>query len=112
MAVGGIGMGGFVLQMFEDMRNHCRVFNTGDDFHLTATVLADFHVDVENTFATLTPSHRSVSLCGTLAGPIGIGLFGFSDFPAALSGCHLNTVFTVRREYPMKPGQVDPWFGY
>ncbi|MBX2846987.1 MAG: hypothetical protein KTR16_01605 [Acidiferrobacterales bacterium] len=43
--------------MLKNLLNHFRIFNTGYHFDLTATVFADFDVDVEDSLEALHPSY-------------------------------------------------------
>ena len=66
MLFGSICLGCFLFQVFENLLNDLRIFDTGNDFDVTAAVFADFDVDVEHSLEALHPGHRAVALCGTL----------------------------------------------
>lgn len=55
--------------------------------------------------------HSTMSLCGTLVLPIGIGWFSVGLL-AALGRCDLNPVFAVGRENTMEPREVDARLGH
>ena len=52
----------------EVVRDHHRVFNTGDHFNLTAAAFTDLNVDIEHVLKALHPGHdqRLPRLCSTL----------------------------------------------
>ena len=54
---------GFVLPGDQDLLDHYRVFNAGDDFHGAAAAAAGLDVDIENTLEPLRPCHRRSPLC-------------------------------------------------
>ena len=45
------------LQMGEDLLDHHRVFNTGNDLDGAAAFTAGFHVDIEDALEALRPGH-------------------------------------------------------
>ncbi len=47
----------------QDLLDHYRVFNAGDDFHGAAAAAAGLDVDIENTLEPLRPCHRRSPLC-------------------------------------------------
>ena len=64
-----------MLQVFENVRNHCRILNAGDHFDLVATTFTNFHVNIEHPFEPLHPCHRPMTLLRALVEPIVIGWF-------------------------------------
>ena len=111
MLLGGIRLCRFLLKMLENLLNDLRILNTGNDFDLTATVLTNFDVDIEDSFESLHPGHGSVSLLGALVEPVGFRWFRIG-FLTAFCRCHLNAVFAVRRVYTVESSEVDPRFGH
>src|SRR5262244_844860 len=86
--------------MAEDLVDHRRVFEGGDDLQGTATVGAVLHVDIEDSFEQLGPAHArwfSLSL-----GVIGRG------FGSALwrSGNDLTAQLRVGRQYTMEANEM------
>ena len=53
MVIAGIGIGGFPFQMFKNALNHRRILDAGNHFDVAAAVLADFNLDVEDSFEAL-----------------------------------------------------------
>ena len=112
MLFGSIPLGCFLLKMLENLLDYLRIFDTGNDFDLTAAVFADFDVDVEDALESLHPGHSAMPLCRTLVVPVDIGRFWWIGLFAAFGRCDLNPVFAVRREYAMKPCQINSRLGY
>ena len=50
----------FAFAVFEDLSDHCRVFDAGDNLHCVATVLTGFDVDPEHALETSGPGHGTV----------------------------------------------------
>ena len=90
MLFGSIRLGGFLLQAFKNLLNHLETFNTGNHFDLTATVLTDFDIDIENSPQSLHPGHGAVSLCGTLVLPVSIRRFWWIRLLAVLDWCGMH----------------------
>ena len=110
MLPGSIRLGCFLLKMLKDLLNHLGIFDTGNHFDLTAAVLADFDIDVEDALESLHPGHGAVSLCGTLVLPVGIGRFWWIGFLAAFGRCDLHTAFAVGCEDAMEACKIDARF--
>ena len=89
MLLGGIRFGRFLLQVLEDLLNHLRILDTGNNLNLATAVFADLDVDVEHSFEALHPGHSAMALCGAFVTPVGIGRLRIG-FLAAFGGCHLN----------------------
>ena len=95
----GCGRLGALFKVLENLFDDSRVFNTGNHFNGTATMLTGFNVDIEYSLQPLRPSHGSVSLyrrpCFTFRGSF-------------TTGCWRNlfSQSTIGREYAMEPGQV------
>ena len=104
-------LGGFLLQVPENLLNDLGVLDAGNHFDLTAAVFTDFDIDIENSFQSLHPGHGTMSLCGTLVLPIGIGWLSVGLL-ATLGRRHLNAVFAVGREDAVETCEVDSWLGY
>jgi hypothetical protein len=50
----------FAYAVFEDLSDHRRVLDAGDNFHCAATVLTGFDVDPEHALETSGPGHGTV----------------------------------------------------
>ncbi len=95
----------FAFAVFEDLFDHRRVLNTGDDFDGAATCLTGLDVNPEHAFEASRPCP-------------GLVFFGFrsvvpggTSFTSARWG-NLLANMAVRRENTMKPCEVDPRSGY
>ena len=51
-----------VLEMRQDALDHRRIFDRGDHFHLTATDLIGFYLNLEHPLQALRPRHRRVAI--------------------------------------------------
>ena len=92
--IGSVGVGRFLLKVFQNLLNYPGIFNTGYDFDLTAAVLTDLNIDAENSFKSLHPGHGTMPVCWALVVPVGIGRF-WIGLLAAFGRCDLNAVFTI-----------------
>jgi hypothetical protein len=94
----------------EDLLDHHRIFDAGNDLDVTAAALAGLDVNVEDTFQALRPSHGGPAFGGR--GVFGrIRRVGFVAL-AALARRHLCTVCAVGGEDSVEPSEVDPGFGH
>ena len=86
--------GGFVVKVGEDLLDHHRVFDAGNDSERTGTFPAGLDVDVENALQSLRPGHRGPAFGGRL----GLRLIERSGFVALapFGRRHRCTVFAVR----------------
>ena len=102
-----------MLQVFENVRNHCRILNAGDHFDLVATTFTNFHVNIEHPFEPLHPCHRPMTLLRALVEPIVIGWFRLLWLLvlATFGGRYLNTMLAIRRENTVETGEIDSRFG-
>ena len=73
-------------------------------------MFTDLNIDVEDTFESLHPGHRSLALCGALVTPAGIGDCRFVWPVATLSRRHLNRVLAVGRKDCVEAGEIDAQF--
>ena len=51
-----------VFEVFEDLLDDYRIFNTGNDPNVTATLTAGLNVYIENSLQPLSPGHGGASL--------------------------------------------------
>jgi hypothetical protein len=98
----------FALQVSEDLLDHRRIFDAGDDFHRATAFLAGLDVDIENALEALRPGHR---------GPPSGGCWRFFGFPGLVApappgrGDH-GAMPAVRGEHAMEAGEVDLGSGH
>ena len=69
VVMGGIAIDRFLLQVLD----HRWIFNAGNDFDVTAAVLADFDIDIEDPFESLHPGHGVMLFLGIFVEPAFIG---------------------------------------
>ena len=107
--VRGSGRSGFVLQVFENVRNHCRILDAGDHFDLAAITFTNFHVNIEHPFEPLHPCHRQMALLMALVKTIVIGRFSLLWLLvlATFGGRYLNTMLAIRPEDTVEAGEID-----
>ena len=96
--------------MVEDLLNHHRVFNAGDDFHHTASVATCFNIDIKDALESLRPGH------GRAARGLGLILrfvsaIGFVAL-ASLGWRYQSAVLAVRGKHAVETGEVDARFGH
>ncbi len=96
-----------MLQVIEDLLDHHRVFDAGDDFHGTAAGAAGLDVDIEYTLEPLCPCHRRSPLCWCCR------FIGYSDLvaPAPLCRRDQRPVLAVGVEYTVKRVRLMRGFG-
>ena len=90
--------------MLENLRDHDRIFNAGDDLYCTTAELTSLDVDPEYPLKALCPRQGDVLP--------GFGLVLFGDALLATSGRgDLCPPATVRGEDAVEPGEINarPW---
>ena len=105
------GMGSvFAVQVGENLLDHHRVFDAGDDLYGATAAFAGFDVDVEHPFQALRPGHGGPVCCrrADFRRICRAGLVAL----AAFSRRHLCTVCAVGGEDSVEPSEVDPGFGH
>ena len=65
---------------------------------MATAVFTAHNIDVEDAFESLHPGHDSLTLCGALVTPAGIGYFSVVWLVATHSRRHLNPVLAIGRE--------------
>ena len=102
--------GSLAFEMFEDLFDHHRIFDTGDHLYRTATGRAGLDIDIEYTLQTLGPGHGSTTLgrSSLLFSVFILLLFSL----APLGWRHQGPMSAVRGKHAMKTCQVDPGLGY
>lgn len=95
--------------MLEDLLDHRRVFDTGKALDGAAAFTAGIDVDVEHPFEALRLGHGCTPFQGSWRFICCLGLLANFTPPRR---CYQGAVLAVRRKYPVKPGQVDAWFGH
>ena len=51
-----------VFEVFENLLDDCRIFDTGNDPNVTTTLTAGFNVYIENSLQPLSPCYGGTSL--------------------------------------------------
>ena len=77
------------------MLNNCWIFDAGNHFDLTAAVLANLNVDVEDSLQSLYPGHGAMVLLGRLIQPLQLTSAGLTPIVASIT-----KVYDMGR-YPM-----------
>lgn len=90
-----------MFEMIQDLLDHRRAFNTGDDLHRATAQIAGLDVDLEHAFQALSPSHRRVTLGCRL-------VLILSRAPAAFGWSHLLAQAAVWGKYAMGSGGIRP----
>ena len=83
------------------------ILNAGNHSGFTAAFLADRHIDIEDPFEALCPSHGPMALFWCF-----ILIFLPDMSSAAFGRRYIDTVFAVRREHAVEPGQIHPRLGH
>ncbi len=96
--------------MRENLLDHHRVLDAGDDPERATTGRTGLDVDAEDAHQALCPGHRGPAFGrrGLLAVIGDLALVA----PASLGRCHQGAVLTVRREHAMEARQVDSRLRY
>ena len=55
---------GALFEVFENLLDDCRIFDTGNDPNVTTTLTTGFNVDIEYSLQSLRPGHGTTALCG------------------------------------------------
>ena len=100
----------FFLQVSEYLVDYRRVFDAGNDAHITTAFTAGFNVDIKYPLQPLRPCH----LCQFLSGGLilcPLPHFGFSSF-TSFCRRHPCSILAIGRKHPVKAGKMDSWFGY
>ena len=92
------------------MCDHNRRFDTGHDLDLCAASFIGFDIDTEHTFQSLHPRHGPMPLFRRLFQPVAGCSFSLPPSLSSLAQGDLNSMFTVRGEYTVATGSVDPGF--
>ena len=95
----------FAYAVFEDLSDHRRVLDAGDNFHCAATVLTGFDVDSERALETSGPGHGTVffRFCQVRVGG--------ESLTAPCRG-DLRAKAAVRGEEPMIAREIDAESGH
>jgi len=100
----------FRIGVGEDLLDHRRVLDAGDDAHRPAAHRAGFDVNAEHALEALCPSHRRPALGrGALVG-LGRCLGSSALAPPGLR--HLRPVGAVRGEHAVEADEIDSRFGH
>ena len=98
------------MKVGENLLDHHRVFDAGDDPDRAAAGLTDLDVNIEPPLEPLRPAHRGAEFGGRLDLRL-IGQLSLCAFAPFRRG-HPRTVFAVGRKHPVETYQVDPRLGH